>query len=153
MIIYPRCFVAGNFFIKIINLKKYLQNENFEFYIKNYLANDLITENSKYLPILISFAESAYSDLTDEYKFKIGITSFLKEFKDGILDWAFAVIFTSELNPALYTHLENGRLFINDTRFITENIFLEQKVLEKNKQKFTDALIQVKKDIENKKPK
>ena len=145
MQIYPRCFVAGNFFSDIVNLKKYLQNENFEFYIKNYLANDIIAENSTYLPALLSFAESAYSDLSDEYKFKIGITSFLKEFKDGILDWAFAVIFTSELNPALYTHLENGRLFISDTRLLTENIFLEQKILEKNKQKFIDALMGIKK--------
>jgi hypothetical protein len=150
MIIYPRSFIAGNFFSDIIDLKKYLQNEHFEFYIKNYLANDVITENSKYLPLFLSFAESVYSDLIDEYKFKIGITSFLKEFKDGILDWAFAVIFTSELNPALYTHLENGRLFISDTRLITENIFLEQKVLDKIKQKFIDALMGIKKDIEKK---
>jgi hypothetical protein len=150
MHIYPRCFVAGNFFSKIVNLKKYLQNENFEFYVKNYLANDLIAENSTYLPALLSFAESVYSDLIDEYKFKIGITSFLKEFKDGILDWAFAVIFTSELNMALYEHLENGRLFISDTRLLTENIFLEQKVLDKIKQKFIDALMGVKKDIEKK---
>ena len=144
MIIYPRCFVAGNFFSDIVNLKKYLKNEHFEFYIKNYLANDLIAENSKYLSIFISFAESVYSDLPQDYKFKIRITSFLKEFQDGILDWAFAVIFSSELNIALYEHLENGKLFISDTRLLTENIFLEQKVLEKNKQKFTDAIIGVK---------
>lgn len=144
MIVYPRRFVAANFFSKFVNFKKYLENEHFEFYIKNYLANDLIAENSKYLPLLMSFADSVYSDLPADYKFKIGITSFLKEFQDGITDWAFAVIFSSELNTALYQHLEKGKLFISDTRFITNDIFEEQKILDKVKQKFVDGLMGVK---------
>jgi hypothetical protein len=141
MIVYPRRFVAASFFNKIINIKKCIPNEHFEFYIKNYLANDLINEKSKYMPILLSFAESVYSDLTNDYKFKIGISSFLKEFQDGITDWAFAVIFTSELNPTLYEHLEKGRLFISDTRLLTENIFHEQKILDSIREKFTDKLL------------
>jgi hypothetical protein len=101
----------------------------------------LINEKSKYMPILLSFAESVYSDLTNDYKFKIGISSFLKEFQDGITDWAFAVIFTSELNPALYEHLEKGKLFISDTRLLTENIFHAQKILDSIKEKFADKLL------------
>jgi hypothetical protein len=141
MIVYPRRFVAANFFYSLINIKNCITNEHFEFYIKNYLANDLINEKSKYMPILLSFAESVYSDLTNDYKFKIGISSFLKEFQDGITDWAFAVIFTSELNPALYEHLEKGKLFISDTRLLTENIFHQQKILDSIKEKFTDKLL------------
>jgi len=145
MIVYPRRFVSANFFSKFVNFKKYIDNEHFEFYIKNYLANDLISENSKFMPAILSFAESVYSELSEDYKFKIGISNFLKEFQDGLTDWAFAVIFASELNPTLYEHLEKGKLFVSDTRIITENIFIKHKAVEKVKQKFVDALMGVKK--------
>jgi len=143
--IYPRQFVAMNFFNNIVVFKKLLDNEHFEFYIKNFLANDVITENSKYMQKLLDFAESVYSDLSEDYKFKIGVTNFLKEFHDGITDWAFAVIFTSELNPALYEHLEKGKLFISDTRIITDHMIQETSTLEKIKRKFADALMGIKK--------
>ena len=71
MIVYPRRFVSANFFSKFVNFKKYIDNEHFEFYIKNYLANDLISENSKFMPAILSFAESVYSELSEDYKFKM----------------------------------------------------------------------------------
>ena len=141
MIIYPRSFVSRYFFEKVIKLKKFLFNEHFEFYVKNYLANDLIAENSNYLNLFMKFAEDVYSDLPDDYKFKIGITSFLKEFKDGLSDWAFAVIFTSELNPSLYAHLEKGRLFISDTRLLTQEIFITKNALSNAQKTFADELV------------